>query len=190
MAEEKQFDRLHQLDTERYILNQQHGSNNNYSNSSQLSLSPHSTSRILRNSDKKYMGELSLTTNPSYALYNSPIRSATLLQQQQQQQQHQQQLLLQSQSPTMTTSLILPSKSNIYTRLPIRDYSKGSNHFYTTSPTNSFKESLLNSAILMKRTSPSSSPPPQCASTSSLYGVRMPLLTTNYTEISNGDVKT
>ncbi|XP_055549461.1 nephrin isoform X1 [Wyeomyia smithii] len=149
--EEKQFERL-TLDTERLKFPQPVAVN-----FSPPHLSP------TGNGLKKF-GELSLTTNPSYAIYSSPIRgvySSTC-------------------NPAgATATTVLPARTtspNIYTRLPLRDF------------TPSTYESMLSSS----QTSSSSG---GCGAgtgssgyaTSQIYTAKMPLLTTNYAELASLD---
>ncbi|CRL06332.1 CLUMA_CG019078, isoform A [Clunio marinus] len=75
--------------------------------------SPNSHSPTLRFGEKQY-GELSLTTNPGFALYNNPtIRKYNVISSP-----------TNANNPNTTTTTILRSKSppNIYTRLPLKEY--------------------------------------------------------------------
>lgn len=100
----------------------------------------------------KKFGELSLTTNPSYAIYNSPVRSA-----------------YGSTYPSgTTTTTVLPVRTtspNIYTRLPLRD----------------FTPNTYDSMLSTSQAAPSG------YATSQIYTAKMPLLTTNYAELASLD---
>ncbi|KXJ73563.1 hypothetical protein RP20_CCG015559, partial [Aedes albopictus] len=100
----------------------------------------------------KKFGELSLTTNPSYAIYNSPVRSA-----------------YGSTNPSgTTTTTVLPVRTtspNIYTRLPLRD----------------FTPNTYDSMLSTSQAAPSG------YATSQIYTAKMPLLTTNYAELASLD---
>ena len=150
-------------------------------------------------------GELSLTTNPGYALYSTPIRTYTSIP-----------------SPTSATSVttltnnhlnhhhnlnstpatVLRSKSppNIYTRLPLKDYTSAS--LTPSSPTPKMMTSSIvgfgnhklspTKHLLVTTTTPfmenggSSDVSTNLADQYSIHSVRMPLLNTNYaTAISN-----
>ncbi|CAO1420449.1 unnamed protein product [Diamesa hyperborea] len=167
--------------------------------------SPNTTSPPIRFGEKQY-GELSLTTNPGYALYSTPIRTYTSIP-----------------SPTSTTSVttlttnnhphhhnlnstpatVLRSKSppNIYTRLPLKDYTSAS--LTPSSPTPKMMTSSIvgfgnhklspTKHLLVTTTTPfmengggSSDVSTNLADQYSIHSVRMPLLNTNYaTAISN-----
>lgn len=149
-------------------------------------------------------GELSLTTNPGYALYSTPIRTYTSIP-----------------SPTSATSVttltnnhqhhhnlnstpatVLRSKSppNIYTRLPLKDYTSAS--LTPSSPTAKMMTSSIvgfgnhklspTKHLLVTTTTPfmehggSGDISTNLADQYSIHSVRMPLLNTNYaTAISN-----
>ncbi|XP_070490532.1 uncharacterized protein side-V [Chironomus tepperi] len=160
--------------------------------------SPNSISPTLRFSEKQF-GELSLTTNPGFALYNNPtIRKFNAVSSP-----------TSANNPNMTTTTILRSKSppNIYTRLPIglKDYSSTS-----LSPTSQISQKLMTSSLvgfgsqnlsptkhnLLVTTTPfiengdvtttTTNLADQCIHTSILPSVRMPLLNVNYkAEINN-----
>lgn len=152
----------------------------------------------MKNAHMQY-GELSLTTNPGFALYNNPtIRKFNAVSSP-----------TSANNPNMTTTTILRSKSppNIYTRLPIglKDYSSTS-----LSPTSQISQKLMTSSLvgfgsqnlsptkhnLLVTTTPfiengdvtttTTNLADQCIHTSILPSVRMPLLNVNYkAEINN-----
>jgi hypothetical protein len=147
---------------------------------------------------KKKFGELSLTTNPGFALYNSnpTIRKFNAISSP-----------INANNPNTTTTTILRSKSppNIYTRLPIgmKDYSS------TSLSPSSITPKLMTSSLvgygsqnlsptkhnLLVTTTPfiengdlttTTNLADQCIHTSILPSVRMPLLNVNYkAEINN-----
>lgn len=104
ISEEKAFDRLTQ-DTHRIVYTP-HLTTTPPSLSPTRNLSP----SIAGFTPMKPLGELSLTTNPAYALYNSP--------------QHRPPYFATSQnSPLLTTPLLTTAtNSNIYTRIPTRSF--------------------------------------------------------------------
>ena len=149
----------------------------------------------MKNTHMQY-GELSLTTNPGFAMYNNPtIRKFNAVSSP-----------TSANNPNMTTTTILRSKSppNIYTRLPIglKDYSSTS-----LSPTSQISQKLMTSSLvgfgsqnlsptkhnLLVTTTPfiengdvTTNLADQCIHTSILPSVRMPLLNVNYkAEINN-----
>ncbi|KAG5673612.1 hypothetical protein PVAND_003641 [Polypedilum vanderplanki] len=162
--------------------------------------SPNSISPSLRFSEKQY-GELSLTTNPGFALYNNPtIRKYNAISSP-----------TNANNPNSTTTTILRSKSppNIYTRLPIglKDYTTTS-----LSPTSITPKLITTSSLGISYGSQNLSPTKhnllvtttpfmengdlntttnladQCIHTSILppNAIRMPLLNVNYkAEINN-----
>ncbi|XP_055634568.1 uncharacterized protein LOC129774711 isoform X2 [Toxorhynchites rutilus septentrionalis] len=137
--EEKQFERL-ALDTERLKFTQQ----------PPVNYSPTHVSPT--GNGLKKLGELSLTTNPSYAIYNSPLRSA----------------YCSTSNPSGVATTVLPARTtspNIYTRLPLRDFTP-------------------NTYDSMLSTSQSST---GGFATSQIYTAKMPLLTTNYAELASLD---
>lgn len=139
--DEKQFERL-ALDAERLKFTQP-------SLPPVVSYSPTHLSPT-GNGLKKF-GELSLTTNPSYAIYNSPVRS-----------------VYGSSNPSGTTTTVLPARTtspNIYTRLPLRD----------------FTPNTYDSMLSTSQATPSG------YATSQIYTAKMPLLTTNYAELASLD---
>uniref|UniRef100_A0A182PKC6 Ig-like domain-containing protein n=1 Tax=Anopheles epiroticus TaxID=199890 RepID=A0A182PKC6_9DIPT len=140
----------------------------------------------------KKFGELSLTTNPGYAIYSSPIRSYGKPSPGQQQQQLSSLLLSTTAGPqgttTMTTSAptgtsllltsggpgavtTLPTRTspNIYTRLPLRDFTPNS----------------YDSMLSTSQTTSCSSSSNGGYATSQIYTAKMPLLTTNYTALDS-----
>lgn len=99
ISEEKAFDRLN-LDTHRIVYTP-HLTTTPPSLSPIRALSP----SIAGFSPMKPLGELSLTTNPAYALYNSPQHRPTFYA-----------------SPQTTPLLTTSTNSNIYTRIPTRSF--------------------------------------------------------------------
>lgn len=129
-------------------------------------------------------GELSLTTNPSFALYNNPtirkynvVSSPTSIN-----------------NPNSTTTTILRSKSppNIYTRLPLKEYPSVS---LTPTPLSSIvsygTQSLSPTKHMLVTTTPfmdngDLTTTTNLADKCILSSVRMPLLNVNYkAEINN-----
>ncbi|XP_058451516.1 nephrin [Malaya genurostris] len=146
--DEKQFERL-ALDTERLKFTQP-----------TVNFSPTHLSPTTGNGLKKQFGELSLTTNPSYAIYNSPVRSVYSS-------------TCNPAGATLTTTAVLPVRTtspNIYTRLPLRDFTPGT----------------YDSMLSTSQTSSSSGGGSGYA-TSQIYTAKMPLLTTNYAELASLD---
>uniref|UniRef100_A0A1S4GDZ3 Sidestep protein n=1 Tax=Anopheles gambiae TaxID=7165 RepID=A0A1S4GDZ3_ANOGA len=140
----------------------------------------------------KKFGELSLTTNPGYAIYSSPIRSYG--KPSPGQQQHQlgslllsttagpqgttttttsapagASLLLTSGGPGAVTTLPTRTSPNIYTRLPLRDFTPNS----------------YDSMLSTSQTTSCSSSSNGGYATSQIYTAKMPLLTTNYTALDS-----
>ncbi|XP_039431401.1 nephrin [Culex pipiens pallens] len=144
--DEKQFERL-ALDSDRLKFSQPHPPHP-VTATPAMHYSPTHLSPT-GNGLKKQFGELSLTTNPSYAIYNSPVRSPYGT--------------AGNPSGTTTTTTVLPpartTSPNIYTRLPLRD----------------FTPNTYDSMLSTSQTSSSG------YATSQIY-TKMPLLTTNYAE--------
>ncbi|XP_055603399.1 nephrin [Uranotaenia lowii] len=169
--EEKQFERL-TLDTDRLKYTVQPPLTmimpNNKPTSgaySPMHLSP------TGNGLKKF-GELSLTTNPSYAIYNSPVRSTYIS-------------ATSNLAGTTTTTTVLPISSaaqpvvgrtsgttspNIYTRLPLRDFTPVT------------YDSMLSTSQTSSLSSNGGGPG---GINSQIYTAKMPLLTTNYAELAS-----
>lgn len=131
-------------------------------------------------------GELSLTTNPGYALYSTPLRAYNCIP-----------------SPTSQVTPIIRSKSppNIYTRLPMKDYTTviaspttnmsnyGISHQQQLTSPN--KHLLIATTPFMENGVPTSTT--TVPALHSPYGQRMPLLNTNYAtainnRINNGNI--
>uniref|UniRef100_A0A182VR04 Ig-like domain-containing protein n=1 Tax=Anopheles minimus TaxID=112268 RepID=A0A182VR04_9DIPT len=134
-------------------------------------------------------GELSLTTNPGYAIYSSPIRSygkpspgqqlGSLLLSTTTGPQGTTttttsaatgtSLLLTSGAPGAVTTLPTRTSPNIYTRLPLRDFTPNS----------------YDSMLSTSQTTSCSSSSNGGYGTSQIYTAKMPLLTTNYTALDS-----
>jgi hypothetical protein len=172
MIEEKQFERLYTPTKQNYV-------NNN---------SPTRTSPPVR-FEKQY-GELSLTTNPGYALYSSPIRTYNTLPSPS---------LNPSPKPTSNVVMRSISPPNIYTRLPLKEYTgivtttvpktMSSSINYGNQIIQSPTKHLLvtttpfsENGILNTSTNVTDS---QTLEQMNLGQVRMPLLNTNYTKAIN-----
>lgn len=148
--DEKQFDRL-KIDTERRIIYTPSNGLNisptlpRYSSPMQQQLqqqqlqSPTSLLYGTTTSNKQQYGELSLTTNPTYSIYNSPQQSRQLSPTHHHYQQQLQQQQQPSHTTTATTTTILRSPPNIYSRIPpLRNYTTfDTRTTRTTSPNDS-----------------------------------------------------
>ncbi|XP_053667704.1 nephrin [Anopheles marshallii] len=137
----------------------------------------------------KKFGELSLTTNPGYAIYSSPIRSYGKPSPGQQlgslllstttgplgttttttSAPTGTSLLLASGVPGPVTTLPTRTSPNIYTRLPLRDFTPNS----------------YDSMLSTSQTTSCSSSSNGGYATSQIYTAKMPLLTTNYTALDS-----
>ena len=89
-SEEKAFDRLNMETTHRIV----------YTHTPHINTSPPPLSPTAAFTTKQY-GELSLTTNPAFALYNSPQRRPP---------------------PLYSSPKLLSTNANIYTRVPTRPF--------------------------------------------------------------------